>query len=576
MIIARVYDQLSSLTSKQFYSLAVLLLSIPFFILFRSIALQPSQRLFDTTDYPLQVWVVSSTLENFKSGFTNGLFFGNAFFPEKSALLFSDLLLSVAVFALPFSFLVSNPIVLLNIGLLCTFLLTIVSVLFFLRQISTSRLIQFVGAFFLLYSPFFFSQVSHAQLLSTWPVFFGLGLLQSKKWKVRNAILFSVLFFIQFISSVYLAVLMLSVFGIHSLSRLLFEREKGKVSVQTGFQVFCCVICILPILLSYQQIQHTYSVTRDPGEYVDYASQVSDYFFWRKDSLIAQLPVFSSYVERNHHDSGEPVSIPTITLLLLAVVGVKNHKRKQLVFFCVCLIGIGFIFSLGPRFSFNGTYMGTPLPYAVVLKVTSALDFFRATSRWSFLLYLGCALLAVLGVERLFKNTTLHRKIVITLLMVLAYTFETFPVRSQAFVISPLDSTPILTKLCKKDPQVLLEYPVFFYNDYSRTRLEPSYSSLLMVDALTHRCKLVNGYSGVLPPDLLLLDTNLTEAVGQNDREKFFFALQRKNITAVRLHLTILSASDTQRLLDWLSSNNQVQLHYTDTETVIVTISSSP
>jgi hypothetical protein len=75
-------------------------------------------------------------------------------------------------------------------------------------------------------------------------------------------------------------------------------------------------------------------------------------------------------------------------------------------------------------------------------------------------------LLAVLGVERLFKNTTLHRKIVITLLMVLAYTFETFPVRSQAFVISPLDSTPLLTKLCKKDPKILLETGAF-YNDYS-------------------------------------------------------------------------------------------------------------
>jgi hypothetical protein len=260
MIIARVYDQLSSLTSKQFYSLAVLLLSIPFFILFRSIALQPSQRLFDTTDYPLQVWVVSSTLENFKSGFTNGLFFGNAFFPEKSALLFGSLAFGrgfcIAIFFICFkSYCIVEHRTTLYFSTHDRFCPFFPASDFYITTDSVCWSVFSTVFSVFLFTSFPCSVIEYvAGLFWTWtaPV-------KEMDSSQRNTFFRTV--FIQFISSVYFAFMLGLLYPL--LSRLLFEREKSKVSVQQvfksflchGIRQFCCHI----------SRSSTYSVTRDPG-----------------------------------------------------------------------------------------------------------------------------------------------------------------------------------------------------------------------------------------------------------------------------------------------------------------------
>jgi hypothetical protein len=67
-------------------------------------------------------------------------------------------------------------------------------------------------------------------------------------------------------------------------------------------------------------------------------------------------------------------------------------------------------------------------------------------------------------------------------------------------------------------------------------------------------CTIMNGYSGVIPPSIYHLDTELSQALAGNNRELFINLLQQQPATLLQINNSNLSPADQSRLTDWLSN----------------------
>src|SRR5258708_1707423 len=89
----------------------LLLLTI---FIFRSLLFNLSTNLLDWFDYPLMVWTIFQNVEHLRNLSLNGFFNSNIFYPFQGSLLFSDLLLTQSLMALPLSFFFQNKILVFN------------------------------------------------------------------------------------------------------------------------------------------------------------------------------------------------------------------------------------------------------------------------------------------------------------------------------------------------------------------------------------------------------------------------------------------------------------------------------
>jgi len=206
-----------------------LFLLILFFV-FRSLIFNLSTNLYSWLDFPYVIWLIYQGIGKISSfNFVN---FGvtNAFYPIKDSYFFSDLFLPQAAIAFPISRFINNPILVVNIVLIFTFILNYVSLYLFWGIWFKKSWQRFLASIAFIFSPFFHLQFGHFQMMSYWPLFFSLYFFcKNEKFNLRNILLSGLFLVIQFLSSVYLSVFLIFSLCLKTLLSTVGRRNIGKI-----------------------------------------------------------------------------------------------------------------------------------------------------------------------------------------------------------------------------------------------------------------------------------------------------------------------------------------------------------
>lgn len=502
--------------------------------LFRSLLFQFDHALLDGIDYPLYAWIVQAGLNNSRTLFSHGIFFGNAFYPSTQAILFSDTFYPLSLLLFPLSLLTSSPFLILNSGVVLTLLLNVISAAVLTRSFTSNRGAHTLLTILFSISPYFFTQISHLQMLSYWPTYFLLYVLFTGR-SARSFLQIAVLLSLQWYLSVYLGTMALVIASVWWLVSFFRNPNRGDLLRNVVLSGFVFLVLTGPLLLAYRAIRDSYQATPDAGMYVDYAAQPTDYFFSRgSPTVLASILPFNLWNTLNHRGAGEPARWIGFSMLFLVGSGIISWRKSadaetnKKGWFALLLTLIGLGFSMGTRLTLNGMYTGFPLPYLLVLKMFPFLSFFRSPSRWYFLFVLGCCLFSCLGVQRLLKSTK-SRKWLLALGVV--YAAEMFPMQLPVTTIPKPAYVEWLATSCRPG-DVVVSVPIFSYHDDGSIALNPSPTSQLMMWTVNSQCRLLNGYSGILPSFLKELD----QQAKQNLDADFVTTLRGLGVTLLLTH----------------------------------------
>ena len=551
-----------------FIPFTVFLISI---FLFWQILFNLGTTLVDWHDYPLlvaNIWQYQHNFSSFYSFSTFNLWFFPMFYPATNAQLFSDSLLAHGLVASLFGFFTNNPILVFNLLFFATLLLNVLGAYYLWRQVFKRPEVLFFATLTTALSPYFFSQISHFQMISFWPLLFILGILLKEKTSRLELVSLSLLLVIQFLTSVYLWLFSGVVIGVWLMTKGLRNLETKKLGT-----VLLSLLLVSPLLWQYRQVKSANQVSVRQEELLVHSAQISDYLLvWLPDTLVSQTPLATWIQSWNHNLSGEKGVFPGIVLTGLAIVGLwaetrrkkPKTKRIRLLFFGFMIFG--FIFSLGPRCQINGFYCQMPLPYWGAIKLFPFLDTFDALARWSLLFYLGLSYFAALGLEQFIKKIKLNNfsrlqrcaqhcgQGFLISGFIIIYSIETFPlfrIYRQVDYFTAVHQ--YLQTACLAESKVLLRYPFDQRNGFVILEsLEARTTDLL--GASQHECHLVNGYSGLAPTWYPILETRLNIYFSTKEFADFLNLVSEQKTTYLQIKHSFLSIEEWQAWQTWVAA----------------------
>ena len=544
--------------------------------LFRDLLQNIFTNLIDWRDYALLVWILGGIKNNVLQGNIQTFFDGNIYFPSNFTLLFSDSFYPQFLAFLPAFIVSGSHIFAFNTVFFLTLALNTLGASSLWKSLQIKQpLLLFFATLVTSLSPFFFSELSHFQMISFWPLLFALSFLFKLKEKTtgKNIVLIILFTSIQFYASVYLFTYLITLIGVFFAIEFFFAEKKERLTtlITVSKIVLGIGVAVVPFYVLYYFIQHTYQADRQYFEYVLYAAHFTDYFFPNSWSTLSKFTPIAAFSSLNKHFVGEPALFPGFVLSSLGLYGLIktfNRRNKTYIFF-VLLLCIGFVFSLGPKLNINGTFIDFPLPYALPLKLVPFYWPLRATKRWSFLLYTSLAYFSVFGLKAILKESP-KKFFVVIVLAIGVYALEMLPLqyRSEYQNYYPNIYT-IIENECRENPKVLLEYPMEENHAEANVATNLSYKTTFMVSSLTHGCNLINGYSGLVPPTSTAFQNNLSASVNNRDAENLSALLSEYSVSLVKINELRVSPEDKQNILSTLNSVPEFKLVVQDASSKI-------
>ena len=223
----------------------------------------------------------------------------------------------------------------------------------------------------------------------------------------------------------------------------------------------------------------------------------------------------------------------------------------------MCLVIIGFFFSLGPRLSFNGAYSGIPTLYTFLIKYVPFFDSVRGLARWSFIFYLGLTYFFVKYVE--------NKKLWLVAILFLFCLFEYLPVNLKTTKENYLDfgTDNILKSECfsANQKQILLEIPVTHLTVGKGIYVGLNYISKRQLASTYHGCLLVNGYSGYEPPSQTEYYSSIESSLSGGMSDELLMALKDRRVNFLRVSPELISEKERANYLNTLEKlvvNNKI------------------
>ncbi len=574
----------------------ILLLIVLTAIIFRSLLFNISTNLIDWLDYPLMVWIIYQNIDHVSKLQFSSFFNSNIFYPLEGTMLFSDLLLPASALGFIFNLFSSNQILVFNLVFITTIFLNIWASWLLWRVFFSDRLLVFFGTLITAFSPYFFMEFNHFQIINLWPFLFGLYFLFKEKFSIKNALIIGLMISLEFLSSVYICVFMLIAVSIWYTLRIVSQylQRKGiwKIFIHGALVLITFIVFSGPFLLKYIEIKKYYGIVRDPSEYITYSAHLTDYLFTTHfNSIASTSKIMSLWNSFNRHTVGESGAFPGVILLSLALLGMLNITKEKKAsslsfnlsfynFYFIILIIVGFLFSLGPRLSVNGTYLVIPLPYYLILKFVPLVEPIRANARWMWLLFLGLNYFALLGMNKLLllrriKKLGIKSKKGLILVAVFASLFlmEIAPVNK---LTGKKEFYPTVYKTieqsCAAGGHVLLEYPMSRFITPNNVIENLTYRTQFQLASIKHKCLMVNGYSGYIPREYEEYENQLFTAIEKNDPEVFWQLLNNKNVKFFKLNKGHLYEDKATLISQWIMKNSQVKVLFNDEEFLLVEV----
>lgn len=438
-------------------------------------------------------WNLDHNLQSATRGFGD-LLDTNIFYPEGNTLAFSDTLFAQTVLTAPIIYITKNPVLAENLYILATFTLSALSMFFLSYYVTRHAWASALSGLFFAFSYPRLAQIGHLPMVSSqWlPLFvlFLLKYLKSGSWKL---LLITFLFYILNItSSVYFGVFLLPV----AVIAFFVEPGKWRRIVKSLIVWFIPMAIVLGILLSpYIRLKAEYPTIRrsleDTGRL---SAHLRDYATVLPTSLVANLGIF-------HVDVNEKPLYPTLTLLVLAVLGIFlgwKKQKKYIIFFSASAF-IAFVLSLGPTTQNSA--------YSLLYKIFPLMQIVRVPARFSIIVIFSLAGLATIGLSRINKKK-------VFIIACILFLVEVWQINTPSVPIPVGKNIPDVYQWLKSKPDndIIVELPLRplwrgismedqLTRTYRETRDEDVYASetYRIYFSTIHYKRMLNGYSGFFP-----------------------------------------------------------------------------
>ncbi len=501
---------------------------ITFLILFswRNLIININTHLPNWYDELFIIWVYQNNVKHFSTLDFNNLYETNAIYPFKHTLSFAEQMFFPSFLIFLINFIDKNPIFQFNFLTILNQLLIFLSSLIFFMKLTKNKSATLVASFYLTFSPYFFRKMDHYQMVFFWPtilsLYFFASYLENKNSR-KNIFFSGILTGLQFLSSVYLGIMNITIIFLWGFTELLSNWKSYKNLIKT-LSLYLLIFALISAisLYGYYLVDKEYQVKRDYREYVTYSAHLTDYIFpaERQQSLIYSSPFFKRLQSLNHHSIGESADfvgiIPLFFGLLLLLPRFKIKKDtfsldfnfSKVSLFSLLLILVGFTFSLGPRLFVNGAYTEIPLPYDLFLKIFSPIGIIRALARWHFLVILGFSILLGLSyakIDERFKTNSLKRSLIfiVSFTLLLAEFYSLTPFNANTRNWSDESYSFLSQNICKNSNTTLLEYPFHYRALDGDITKDVNYMATILFNSTSINCKILSGYYGYEPPRYL-------------------------------------------------------------------------
>jgi hypothetical protein len=513
------------------------------------------------------------------------LFDANIFHPEPRTLAYSEHLVGSAVLGAPFLLATDNPVLSLNVVVLLSCVLSGAGTFLLARQLGISTAGAFVAGVIFAFAPPRFTRLAQLHLATVQWIPFCLAFVHAYlQGGRRRDLLAAIAFFtLQALTSghgglfLFLALLAL---GMHLALRLAavqwfpfclafvgaclkdgwrralplaisFFTVRLK-SVRTlarsvGLTGVLLLAVNLPFLVPYFRVQRELGLRRTLGAVYDWVPNAASFLASPThvdQALLSLVPALATEVQgaKAYMFAGWlPLLLVALLLLLRSsteglklataagdppaaeregpmAVASGRAQASGLAFYWL-LGGLSLWASLGPPFGL----------YTVLYKLLPGFDLIRVPSRLAILTLLAVAVLAGAGADRLLERVRPGARVAVSVLLVLLLVgeFAQVPLKAPAYVIEVGEADRWLASRPK--PFVAAELPVAPPSDAIASA---RYHSHYMLHSMLHWQRVVNGYSGFVPPRHEMLFDQLTRFPDEGSVR----ALEKLGVNYVVLH----------------------------------------
>ncbi len=531
-----------------------------------------STRIHDWLDGTFIIWTMQNNIMHFKALAWNKIYETNAMYPFPLSLSFTDHLYIPSLFGTVISFFSSNPFLQFNIITVGNHILLYISFYILAKRFSDNPWVRTLSAFYFSFGPYFILQMGHLQMVFVWPLIISLYFLLDPEKKTKSFIYGGICLGVEFLTGTYLGIIGLTIICLFFSAE--FIQKRFEIKKILLFFVSFFVIAGVSIY-GYLLVNSRYHPVREQGQYVNYSAHITDYVFPAQQSVLYSFIGF--WTNLNRHMSSERAAFIGFFPIILFVTWALNrkkkipflHKYKLPTVWISLMIGIGFIFSLGPRFNWNGAYLVKPLPYLILLKLFPPIGILRAVARWYFMVYLAVSIGIVYLLHFVYEIAPKNKKTLIMILFSLFVVLEFYqkPVQTIARDYKRL-SDLFLQSQCDKDNGPILEYP-FEYRAEDRTveKYLAAKTNTLMYSTL-HTCPMLSGFSSFEPPLFLTWEKSFDEnGIGKEQMD----ILKQNKFKYIRINIPFLMRKEKTNLQSLFHVSGLTEL-YKDKESIIYEI----
>ena len=438
----------------------------------------------DPIDPVFHVWSVASTIQHVTT-WADGVwsfFDANIFYPTPHAALYGHVAIGMLPYALPLHALIPNPVVLFNLLVALSFILSAYGVFLLALLLTESYAGALAAGLIFAFSPLRAEQIGHLnQLCTEWLVAcaccLALGWRRERYgWWLAAGLLYG----LSGVTSMYLLAYltpMVLVMGLLLYRSWTRRRWRGALLAAE-----CALLLIVPFDFPYV-LRKVVIDTRYGAAYnVDLLSFLRVHTGHLIDGALLQ----SIPIQMTQPDHG---FFPGFAALALAAVAWRRRRARYWgIFAALCAV-----LALGPWLQINGHVLPIPLPYAWLLAVVPHFDLFRDPPRALTGFYLGLAVLAAWGLrDVLALARTRGRRIMLASVLVGLVALETWtPIPT-----TTLAAIPAGEHWLARQPRlrVLAELPI-----EGDTPLDWQRQTAIMYDSTVHWKLLVNGQDATYP-----------------------------------------------------------------------------
>jgi hypothetical protein len=446
---------------------------------------------------------------------TGRVFDANIFFPAGGTLAYSDHMILQAIALWPLYAVTGSLAACYNALLFLSLAGSVAAMYVFARSVTGSRSGAAVAGVAWGFMPFRFAHLLHLQLQSLYLLplaFLALHRLMAGRRR-RDALGLGAVAALQAISSAYWGVVgaLALVAGAVALAVGIGRWRSAVVARRLALAGVVGAILVAPFAWPYVQVQRREGFARNLFEASQHAAVVRSYLrvppgnlIYGRTGLLRAPRAGPAGPSRS--EGPEQELFPGFVLVALAVVGAWRggvRDSRPVVGAMLAVIVLGGVLSLGPD--------GFRWLYSTLHRVVFGFQAVRAPARFGVLVTFGLAGLAALGVRELTAgratapgrgraDAARRRSVAAALVALVSLEYVNVPLPT---VAAPPASTPVGRWLARTPgPGAVLYLPLD--DDLGNTAA--------MVDSLSHRRPIVNGYSGQRPAFFMGLVDTLNQA----------------------------------------------------------------